>query len=79
MPKFDKASEEASNLSLSAKLLEVVHEMGMTVSQTGDTLLVAKVRRHYWQQWSEENREAVSEYNARIASEGLPLAKYRTF
>jgi antitoxin CcdA len=51
----------------------------MNVSQTVDTLLAAEVRRCYWQKWNEENKDAVAEYNARIASEGLPLAKYRTF
>jgi antitoxin CcdA len=79
MLKFDNAPKKATNLSLNAKVLEMAREMGMNVSQTVDTLLAAEVRRRYWEQWNEENREAVSEYNARIASEGLPLAKYRTF
>jgi antitoxin CcdA len=77
--KFDNAPKKATNLSLNAKVLEMAREMGMNVSQTVDTLLAAEVRRRYWEQWNEENREAVAEYNARIASEGLPLAKYRTF
>jgi antitoxin CcdA len=79
MLKFDNAAKKATNLSLNAKVLEMAREMGMNVSQTVDTLLAAEVRRRYWEQWNEENREAVAEYNARIASEGLPLAKYRTF
>lgn len=79
MLKFDNAPKKATNLSLNAKVLELAREMGMNVSQTVDTLLAAEVRRRYWEQWNEENREAVAEYNARIASEGLPLAKYRTF
>ncbi|MDI1269438.1 MAG: type II toxin-antitoxin system CcdA family antitoxin [Polaromonas sp.] len=79
MLKFDNAPKKATNLSLNAKVLEMAREMGMNVSQTVDTLLAAEVRRRYWAQWNEENREAVAEYNARIASEGLPLANYRTF
>ncbi|HQS00824.1 MULTISPECIES: type II toxin-antitoxin system CcdA family antitoxin [unclassified Polaromonas] len=79
MLKFDNAAKKATNLSLNAKVLEMAREMGMNVSQTVDTLLAAEVRRRYWEQWNEENREAVAAYNARIASEGLPLAKYRTF
>ena len=79
MLKFDNAPKKATNLSLNAKVLEMAREMGMNVSQTVDTLLAAEVRRRYWEQWNEENREAVAEYNARIASEDLPLAKYRTF
>lgn len=79
MLKFDNAPKKATNLSLNAKVLEMAREMGMNVSQTVDTLLAAEVRRRYWEQWNEENREAVAEYNARIAREGLPLANYRTF
>ena len=79
MLKFENAPKKATNLSLNARVLEIAREMGMNVSQTVDTLLAAEVRRRYWEQWNEENREAVAAYNARIASEGLPLAKYRTF
>lgn len=79
MLKFENAPKKATNLSLNARVLEMAREMGMNVSQTVDTLLAAEVQRRYWEQWNEENREAVAAYNARIASEGLPLAKYRTF
>ncbi len=79
MLKFENAPKKATNLSLNARVLEMAREMGMNVSQTVDTLLAAEVRRRYWEQWNAENREAVAAYNTRIASEGLPLAKYRTF
>lgn len=79
MLKFDDAPKKATNLSLNSKVLEIARELGMNVSQTVDELLAAEVRRRYWQRWNEENQEAIAEYNARIASEGLPLAKYRTF
>ena len=79
MLKFDDAPKKATNLSLNSKVLEMARELGMNVSQTVDDLLAAEVRRRYWERWNEENREAIAEYNARIASEGLPLAKYRTF
>ncbi len=51
----------------------------MNISQTVDELLAAEVKRRYWERWAEENKEAVAAYNARIAKEGLPLAKYRSF
>ena len=79
MLNFNNASKKPTNLSLNSKVLEKARELGMNVSQTVDTLLAAEVRRCYWQKWNEENKDAVAEYNARIASEGLPLAKYRTF
>ena len=79
MLNFNNAPKKATNLTLNSKVLEKARELGMNVSQTVDTLLAAEVRRCYWQKWNEENKDAVAEYNARIASEGLPLAKYRTF
>lgn len=79
MLRFDNSPKKPTNLSLNAKVLEMAREMGMNVSQTVDTLLAAEVRRRYWEQWNAENKDAVAEYNARLASDGLPLAKYRTF
>jgi len=79
MLKFDDAPKKATNLSLNSKVLEMARELGMNVSQTVDDLLAAEVRRRYWDRWNEENREAIAEYNVRIASEGLALEKYRTF
>jgi antitoxin CcdA len=79
MLNFNNAPKKATNLSLNSKVLEKARELGMNVSQTVDALLAAEVRRCYWQKWNEENKDAVAEYNARIAHEGLPLTKYRTF
>jgi antitoxin CcdA len=79
MLRFDNAPKKATNLSLNAKVLEMARELGMNVSQTVDTLLAEEVKRRYWEQWNERNKEAVAAYNARIAKEGLPLAQYRSF
>ncbi|MGK6310910.1 type II toxin-antitoxin system CcdA family antitoxin [Variovorax sp. DT-64] len=79
MIRFDNAPKKATNLSLNSKVLEMARELGMNVSQTVDSLLAEEVKRRYWEKWAEENKEAMEAYNARIAKEGLPLAKYRTF
>ena len=79
MRHLDNAPKKATNLSLNSKVLEMAREMGMKISQTVDELLAAEVKRRYWERWAEENKEAVAAYNARIAKEGLPLAKYRSF
>ena len=79
MLRFDNAPKKATNLSLNSKVLEMARELGMNVSQTVDTLLAEEVKRRYWEKWNEENKEAIAAYNARIAKEGLPLAKYRSF
>jgi len=79
MLQFDGAPKKPTNLSLNSKVLEMARELGMNVSQTVDQLLAEAVRRRYWERWNEDNKEAIEQYNARIAREGLPLAKYRTF
>ena len=67
------------NLSLNARTLKRARELNMNISQTVDTLLAGEVERRYWEQWNERNKDAIDAYNARIADEGLPLAKYRSF
>jgi antitoxin CcdA len=79
MLRFDDAPKRAINLSLNAKVLDAARDLGMNVSQTVDALLVAEVRRRYWERWNEENKPAIEHYNKRIEREGLPLARYRTF
>lgn len=79
MSRFDNAPKKATNLSLNSKVLEMARELGMNISQTVDELLAEEVKRRYWKKWAEDNQEGIDAYNARIAREGLPLAKYRTF
>ena len=79
MTRFDDAPKKATNLSLNSKVLEMARELGMNVSQTVDALLAEEVKRRYWERWNQDNKDAIAAANDRIAREGLPLAKYRTF
>jgi antitoxin CcdA len=79
MLNFDKAPKRPTNLSLNAKVLDMARELGMNLSQTVDALLAQEVQRRYWERWNEQNKDAIAAYNQRIESEGLPLARYRTF
>ena len=76
---LNDAPKKATNLSLNSKVLEIARELGMNVSQTVDGLLAEEVKRRYWEQWNERNKDAIEAYNERIAKHGLPLAKYRSF
>lgn len=67
------------NLSITAITLDRAKELGMNLSQTVDAFLQEEVSRRYWEKWRDDNKEAFEAYNERIASEGLPLAKYRSF
>lgn len=71
--------KRAINLSLNAKVLDTARELGLNLSATVDALLAEEVQKRYWERWNAENQEAIAHYNARIESEGLPLARYRTF
>jgi antitoxin CcdA len=79
MRRTTSGPKRPTNLSLDAGVLDMARELGMNVSATVDALLAEEVRRRYWERWNEENKEAIEHYNARIAREGLPLARYRTF
>jgi len=79
MLNFDKAPKRPTNLSLNAKVLDMARELGMNLSQTVDALLAQEVQRRYWERWNEQNKDAIAAYNQLIESEGLPLARYRTF
>ncbi|MBL8341283.1 MAG: type II toxin-antitoxin system CcdA family antitoxin [Rubrivivax sp.] len=79
MRRSTAAPKRPTNLSLDARVLDMARELGMNVSATVNELLAEEVRRRYWERWNEENKEAIDHYNARIAHEGLPLARYRTF
>jgi antitoxin CcdA len=67
------------NLSLTSKTIDMAKELGINLSQTVDAWLNEEVKRRYWEKWRDDNREAIDEYNVRIAKEGLPLDNYRTF
>ena len=62
-----------------SKVLKAARKLGLGASQAAAGLLSPKASRRIGERWNEENREAISEYNSRIALEGLPLEKYRTF
>ena len=71
--------KRAVNLSIDGATLDLAKKIGMNLSKTVDAFLKDEVKRRYWEQWNESNKDAVAEYNARIEKYGLPLEKYRTF
>jgi antitoxin CcdA len=78
-PRATASPKRAVNLTLSADAIDMAKKLGINMSQTVDAWFSQEVKRQYWEQWREENREAFAAYNARIEQEGLPLAKYRTW
>ncbi|VWX55545.1 Antitoxin CcdA [Burkholderiales bacterium 8X] len=76
---FENAPKKATNLSLNSKVLEAARELGMNVSQTVDNLLAEEVKRRYWEKWAADNQDGMDAHNRRVAEEGLPLGRYRSF
>ncbi|KQT13612.1 type II toxin-antitoxin system CcdA family antitoxin [Ramlibacter sp. Leaf400] len=76
MPKIDDVSKICS---LHSKIQEMARSLGMNMPPASDEQFATDVSRRYWERWHEVNHEAIAEYNSRIAAEGLPLAKYRTY
>lgn len=74
-----QAPKRPVNLSITADTIDKAKALGMNLSKTVDALLGEEVKRRYWEKWNEDNQVAIDHYNARIDSEGLPLAKYRSF
>ena len=67
------------NLLINTRTLEMAKKLGMNLSQTVDSFLATEVQRRYWTQWNDDNKDAIEAYNARIAAEDPPLARYRSF
>ncbi len=64
------ATKRAINLSLNSKVLEMAREMGLNISQTVDELLTEAVLQRYRAEWQVTNKEAIEQYNDRIARDG---------
>ena len=79
MRSIRNAPKRAINLSLNSKVLDMAREMGLNISQTVDALLTEEVLRRYWQNWQQDNAEAIAHYNERIEREGLFSDRYRSF
>lgn len=79
MRKSPDLSRRPINLLVNARTLELAKELGMNLSQTVDAFLRVEVERRYWERWNDDNKDAIDAYNVRIADEGLPLSRYRSF
>ena len=74
-----KSSRKSTNVSLDVELVSQAKALGINLSRACETGLAAALGVERERQWKEENREAIGAWNAWIAEQGLPLAKYRKF
>ena len=78
-PRTRPSAKRATNLSLSADVLDAAKALQINVSQVCDSYLREVVRRAQADRWRTEHSDFVAAYNASIETEGLPLDAWRSF
>jgi antitoxin CcdA len=61
----------ATNLSVRADLTREAKALGINLSEVFEEALLKVVRRRREEHWRQENREAIEDYNAAVAREGI--------
>lgn len=73
------SGKRATNLSLSADVLEAAKQLDINISQVCDAHLREVVRREQERKWRADHAEFIAAYNATVETEGLPLEAWRSF
>lgn len=63
--------KKSTNLSINSDLLRQARERKINLSQLLESSLVELLRQRKGVSWREENREAIEEYNRRVAAGGV--------
>lgn len=71
--------KKATNVSLSADLVEEAKRLGLNVSEACQSGLAAEVKKAREAAWKEENRAAIESWNDYIRKNGMPYDQYRQF
>lgn len=71
--------KRATNLSLSADVLDAAKALKLNISQACDNYLRQMVTQEQQRRWRIEHADFIAAYNATIKTEGLPLDQWRTF
>lgn len=71
--------KKATNITLSADVLNEAKALGINISQACNQFLREQVTREQERRWQADNAEFIAAYNAGVESDGLPLEAWRTF
>lgn len=69
--------KKATNVSLSAELVDEAKKLGINVSEACQSGLAAQVKQTREAVWKEENRAAIESWNDYIRVHGMPYDEYR--
>ena len=75
----EKAPKRSTDLSINSDLLRQAKERRINLSQTLEQRLMEMILEKKSRQWQEENREAIEDYNRRIAACGTFSDSLREF
>lgn len=73
------AARKAANLTLDADVLKQARALGINLSAVLEARLVELIRDAERERWRDANREAVEDFNARIARDGAFGDRFRRF
>lgn len=71
--------KKATNITLSADVLNEAKALGINISQACNQFLRELVTREQARRWQADNAEFIAAYNAGVEKDGLPLDAWRTF
>jgi antitoxin CcdA len=71
--------KKATNLSISADLVDEARKLGINLSRTLEVALAAEVKRHREDEWREQNREAIAAYGRFTEKHGHFSDSFRSF
>jgi len=79
MPTDVATPKKATNITLSADVLNEAKALGINISQACDQYLRELVKREQERRWLADNTDFIAAYNAGVERDGLPLDAWRTF
>ena len=78
-PYRKSAARKATNLTLDADVLKRARALGINLSAVLEARLVELISEAERERWRAANREAVEDYNARVARDGAFGDSFRRF
>lgn len=77
---FDpSAPKKSTNLSINSDLLRQAKEHHINLSQALELRLAEMLKEEKCRKWQDENKEAIEEYNRRVATDGAFSDRLRRF
>jgi len=73
------APKKAANLSINSELLNQAKALQINLSATLEQALTELIRDKQRQQWLQDNRQSIEQYNQRVESEGCFSDGLRNF